>query len=531
MKIVLTLLLLVSLQLPSVAAEYIRATMTVTSAPSRFGIAFTVNGSTRIGSNTLTSSGWVTNLTAQGTATNIYNQSGVASFGSGIIVTVSGSNVVFEGVALTASVTTNIGTLVLTTNTIGNQYSLPVPFDGISTTNRTNNANHLVYGMNQYAVSNFAQGARLLTNFVNVGSSQTFSNKALNFSSSTNQFLQRPDITNAAGIGGTATFLTNGTFLRPFLTNATADLRNGSASNLTVSVSLLTNSTFHGFGSYLSNTVLHTVTVTNLSSPGSGSDSLQIGNLADASADDSISLGDSSIASGLGSIAIGESAQSLGISGLALGNSAAATGYGDLAFGNGAVAQAGGSIAIGFGSTASATNTIVIGYNGSVLHEGSIVIGTAATSTTSNQITLGTSAYTVNVPGRLILDQCLTNTVQAGTNRLYAVGLVRTNNSGFANGDNASVALGPYSYFKISGPTANYGIVGLAQGYDGRLAILQKNDAYTVTLKNDSGVEPVAANRIYTGTGADVTLTNNPGVIQLIYDGGSSRWVLISKSN
>jgi hypothetical protein len=52
-----------------------------------------------------------------------------------------------------------------------------------------------------------------------------------------------------------------------------------------------------------------------------------------------------------------------------------------------------------------------------------------------------------------------------------------------------------------------------------------------MTIGNNSGLDSTAANRILTGVGASITLTNNPSMVHLYYTGTLSRWVIDSYSN
>lgn len=94
-----------------------------------------------------------------------------------------------------------------------------------------------------------------------------------------------------------------------------------------------------------------------------------------------------------------------------------------------------------------------------------------------------------------------------------------------ANGNNSALALSINSYIRVSGPTSAFTICGLAGGRDGRRIQIENATGYPMTIANNSGNDPTAANRILTGTGADVITVNNPTVIQLTYDGSQSRWV------
>jgi uncharacterized lipoprotein YmbA len=104
----------------------------------------------------------------------------------------------------------------------------------------------------------------------------------------------------------------------------------------------------------------------------------------------------------------------------------------------------------------------------------------------------------------------------------------RTNVSSLANGSNAGLDFGGKVYVKIkAGPTGAFAINGIAGGADGRVLIIDNSIAQNMTIANDSGTDPVAANRIYTRTGADVT-TAGQGVVTLIYDSEDSRWIVVS---
>lgn len=122
--------------------------------------------------------------------------------------------------------------------------------------------------------------------------------------------------------------------------------------------------------------------------------------------------------------------------------------------------------------------------------------------------------------------------VTGGTNRFdYAVSFTRTNITSLANGAN-DLDPGLRAYLKVSGPSAAYSIDKIDKGWDGRRLLIQKSDAFTLTIPNNSGsgVLPDAA-KILTGTGATLTITNNPGFVELIYDSDASRWGVIRASN
>jgi hypothetical protein len=70
-------------------------------------------------------------------------------------------------------------------------------------------------------------------------------------------------------------------------------------------------------------------------------------------------------------------------------------------------------------------------------------------------------------------------------------------------------------------------IRGILAGVDGQnLTFININAAHTIVLKNEDALDS-AANRIITGTGADITLAANENR-RLIYDGTSSRWRVLT---
>lgn len=141
--------------------------------------------------------------------------------------------------------------------------------------------------------------------------------------------------------------------------------------------------------------------------------------------------------------------------------------------------------------------------------------------------TTGAFSGNVEIAGSLSALLGVTNALLTGTNNFRGdVAYQVTNNASLANGNNANLDFAGKIYSRISGPTAAFSINGIAGGRDGRLLILQNISGHNVTIANDSGVDPVAANRILTGTASDVTFTNASQPIWLLYDPTQSRWIL-----
>src|SRR6185437_12269310 len=71
-------------------------------------------------------------------------------------------------------------------------------------------------------------------------------------------------------------------------------------------------------------------------------------------------------------------------------------------------------------------------------------------------------------------------------------------------------------------------ITGIANGVIGRRLTIVNVGANTITLKNQSA-SSVAANRLITGTGADLAIAADQSVM-LEYDGTTARWRVVSRN-
>lgn len=103
--------------------------------------------------------------------------------------------------------------------------------------------------------------------------------------------------------------------------------------------------------------------------------------------------------------------------------------------------------------------------------------------------------------------------------------------SSLANGNNSDLPISTNVYCRLSGPTGAFSIAGIVGGRDGRILTLQYSGGQAWTILNNSGVDPTPANRIFTGTGASITMTNVPGFVQFIYDNSATVWMVIQHSN
>ncbi len=95
-----------------------------------------------------------------------------------------------------------------------------------------------------------------------------------------------------------------------------------------------------------------------------------------------------------------------------------------------------------------------------------------------------------------------------------------------ANGRNDDVVIGSDALFvfaRITGPTAAFGVSGIAAPTSSQVVILHNSTSYDMTVYNES-TNSGASNRIRTTTTADL-LTAGRGNITLTYDATATRWV------
>lgn len=133
-------------------------------------------------------------------------------------------------------------------------------------------------------------------------------------------------------------------------------------------------------------------------------------------------------------------------------------------------------------------------------------------------------SYLQNITNATIAD-----TFATGTNSFSDLSLRRYPITSLANGANAGVIIGTNSFVEVSGPTAAFTINGMTGSplRDGHLVVILNQTGYDMTVAHQSGVEPTAANRIITLTGADRTTTGN-GAATFLYNANTARWMLIA---
>jgi hypothetical protein len=140
---------------------------------------------------------------------------------------------------------------------------------------------------------------------------------------------------------------------------------------------------------------------------------------------------------------------------------------------------------------------------------GSTVIGTTTMYISGGQVGIGTATpvatLTVNGTAAFMLGTDYTTT-----------------------GSQSDVAINTASTVRYNG-AAIATFYGVVAGTSGQIIHLHNASSYTLTLSNQSASEATAANKIITGSGADLAMASNSSVI-LQYDTTASRWRVIGGS-
>lgn len=480
------LLALFTIGCSALAGEFYTITVTVTNTPST-GHSLSINGTTRIWTNAaITASGFIqSGSDINDSATNLFSQVSAFPY-TGLSLRYGNSNaVVLSGAVLSsATLSGTWGTISISTNSSLPGLPVILPLSSMASSNRTYAGSQLVADQNTYSTNAINQTNVIASELVGKTNAQTIS--GAKFFTGANTYSNSSQAFIGGTVSATAGRLTNGVYLTPSLDTPS-----------------MTNAVNKGNA---------------FSSEGSAVFSQQFGADATATGILTTALGSDSHATATGATTVGCSSQASSVSSSAFGYSAAA--LGDAA------------TAIGSEAYASGANSCAFGTDARSVYAYSTAIGFASQTTTDNQIMLGSSGISTVVHNLLIVQGSITNAAFTGivTNR-GALCFTRYDNSALANGNNAAVNPGTNVYMKVSGPSAAFTINGVVGGWDGRVLTIQNTTGQTMTIANNSGVDPTAANRILTGTSADITVTNNPGFVQLIWDSAASRWGVMSRSN
>lgn len=122
-----------------------------------------------------------------------------------------------------------------------------------------------------------------------------------------------------------------------------------------------------------------------------------------------------------------------------------------------------------------------------------------------------------------------TNTPQA-TLDVNGDVIFKTSDLTVADGINIALDINTsrYSYYRLSGPTADFTVAGITAGNDGRLLTLFNRTGFAMQINNEDAGAAVT-DMIVTGTNAAISLPNK-GIINMQYDATEQKWIVKSSS-
>lgn len=523
----------------ALASDQITATLTFTNSTTN-GLTITITtgtASVRTWTNSVVTASIqiLTNATAAGSASNLEAQLELYPVPGSFSRQSTPTNIVITancGTPLTVASSGNYLSVSYATQACTAMWTVRIPASGEQTGQRTNVASALSDWLENSANTNsIDQNSTAMSEVVGTTNAQTISGvkRFTGANYHTNAILDHVTLTNGVNRGSAFSSVGTGTSSEQFGLGASAIGDN----SLAFGYNATTPASLFGQGVAL----------------GQNTSADQYG----------VAVGSGAIASIVvfgGGVAVGRNANAETDHAIALGDASDAGG-------------GSGSIALGASSIASSNQTIAIGYHSSATFSNSIAIGPYSATTADNQMMLGASGQSVFVNNNLTAQSNLTvglalqvsgsingvhgsttngtlynPTVQGatlqqftakGTNNFPAnsdIAFTRLANSSLANGNNAGVVIGTNVVMEVSGPSGAFTINGLtaSPNRDGKIVWIINQTGQTMTIANESGVDATAGNRVRTGYGADITVTNNPGCVQLFYSGAASRWLITSKT-
>jgi hypothetical protein len=503
------------------------------------GDAITVIGNIRTFTNDISSApgSLIFTNSANGSATNYFKHVGAVSYGDGIISRFSSSNVVklIGDGTLTVSLTGTFATLTSITQASSPRFTFQGPIAALAPANRTNQASEDVLSW-LYSTNSAAPGIVALLNYAPKTNAPLFN------ATNTGGVDINVTVTNSPGghfsnawvitIRVDAGSLSNVSLLNILgASGILGDLTNGSLYN-----TRLTNFTGRGTGVYLSNATIHTLLVTNFSSPGPGSQSFQVGADAIATGDGSVAVGNTSTNDSLLGTAVGALAQVIGSTlGASFGSAARVLSSANgSAFGTGAVVtnSSSGTAVGGSARVMDATGGSAFGArstnNG---HRFSTTIGYQSGNTDSNQVRLGRAVDHVSIPGDLRVEGSYTNAFLTGSHRISGTLALTARAASLGSGDMSAVNVGTNALlrFTLSGAATNSSFVMTHADDFKRVQVINPGGSFVLLHKSNLGTPP-ETDKIDTGTGSGfIRMTNNPAVFEMHHDG--SYWVIGYRSN
>jgi hypothetical protein len=167
-------------------------------------------------------------------------------------------------------------------------------------------------------------------------------------------------------------------------------------------------------------------------------------------------------------------------------------------------------------ATTGGTLTTHIGYDCAV-NTGGTIISYRSTGANAQMRHAGDAAFGINAAPNVGLDSAQDFAMRVESRTLV-------------NGGNDNVDADDISHLRITGPTAAFTTTGFTDGQDGKVLVVMNGTTQQWTIVNDA--MSTAANRIYTGDGADVVLAAAGGTTDLsiavfVYSSTDSRWRMI----
>lgn len=272
-----------------------------------------------------------------------------------------------------------------------------------------------------------------------------------------------------------------------------------------------------------------------------GSSSVALGNNSQALTNESFAMGNNAVAAGLGARALGLNALANGDQSTAIGFNTTASGIYAAAFNSNTTAAAIAAVATGGFTISSGDYSSAHGRFTKSKSYAGVVIGTFNDSTNAANPSAINGANRLFQIGNGIADNLRNNAFTVlhngaiGFNTSSPVTLIdangdlalRQNEVTVVNGVNNDVSTGPYSFVKVTGPSAAFSLSGFTGGVDGKILTVLNLTGQNMTIVNQTGSGSITANRINTLSGADIVTTGN-GSVTMQYSIADNRWMVIA---
>jgi len=95
-----------------------------------------------------------------------------------------------------------------------------------------------------------------------------------------------------------------------------------------------------------------------------------------------------------------------------------------------------------------------------------------------------------------------------------------------ANGENGDIDIGTNTFVVLTGPTASFAVDGFVAKADGREFTAVNSTGQKITIRNLSGLDATAANRIITCQGGDLVLSTPLSAVKFHYLLASNAWMV-----